>query len=261
MASGRFLSAAIGEDFRLNSLSIEAHLVFLMAIPHLDVDGIMPGHPTLVHARACPLKNELRDKMSAIIDEWVKAGLVVRYDSNGEEALFFTGFPKNQRVRRDREAGSRFETPPGWVRNDNGGLTPEQLRDNSGSMPGVLHPNTIQYNTTTTTTCAGARQEGSSSSSSSESSEEQAIINAWTDNEMAGTPKGATLKTLRALIAEHGSRQVVTAISIAGEQDRRTMAYVKGVLRQGINSRASPDTNGPYAGMTLVPDEGGDDDD
>lgn len=252
MARGRFLSAAIGEDFRLNSLSLEAQLVYLMAIPHLDVDGIMPGHPTLVHARACPLKTELRDKMPAIIDEWVNSGLVIRYDSDGEEALFFAGFPKNQRVRRDREASSRFADPPGWTRDEQGGLVPGGLQDNSGSNPGVLHPNTIQSNTTTTTTRAGARSGGGSSV---DPLDEQAVIDAWVDNEMAGSPKGTTRTILRELLATHGKSTVIAAISIAAEQDRRTLAYVKGVLRKGINSRASPSGASPYAGWVLVRDD------
>jgi len=134
MAQGRFLSSSVSEDIRLNSLSLEAHLLFLMAIPHLDVDGIMSGHPALVFARACPLREDLRDRIPDIIDEWCESGLVIRYDSNGEPALFFTGFPKNQKVRRDREAASRYTVPPGHVRNDDGNV----VLDSSGSSPGVV---------------------------------------------------------------------------------------------------------------------------
>lgn len=259
MASGRFLSAAVSEDFRLNSLSIEAHLVFLMAIPHLDVDGIMPGHPTLVYAKACPLKAELLPKMPDIISEWVDAGLVVRYECDNEDVLFFTGFSKNQRVRRDRETKSRFDLPPGWTREADGTPLREDSRRSPGVRPAVTGlKQSKANNTNTTTACAGVNphsQNGSSRSSSS--ADDATLAEAWKDNQMPGNCAGQTLTDLRAQVAAHGMCDVVSAIVIAGEQDKRTLAYVKGVLKNGINSRRNGNC-ASYTDAHLIPD--GDDD-
>lgn len=263
MASGRFLAASVSEDFRLNSLSLEAHLVFLMAIPHLDVDGIMAGHPTLVYAKACPLKPELLARMPDIIQEWVTAGLVVRYECDNEDVLFFTGFAKNQKVRRDREGKSRFDLPPGWARDDSGA----PLRENSRRTPGVLPANSglkqsKANNTNTTTSCAGVDPHSKNGSSRSSGADDvaQALIGAWRDNQMPGGVTGQILKDLRAQVEAHGLCDVLAAIVIAGEQDKRTLAYVKGVLKNGINSRRNGNGSGAsYTDATLIPD--GDDDD
>lgn len=180
MAQGRFLSSTVAEDIRLNSLSLEAHLLYLMAIPHLDVDGIMPGHPALVFARACPLRNDLRDSIPAIIDEWVQVGLVLRYDSNGEPALFFTGFPKNQKVRRDREAASRYANPPGYMRGDDGALLP----DPSWTPPGPLlanSPASVSASTSISTSRRVKRAPAAQDAPPSEPSEHQELFGAICD--------------------------------------------------------------------------------
>jgi len=43
MARGRFISKSIATDLAVNSMSIEAHLLYVMAIPHLDRDGRILG--------------------------------------------------------------------------------------------------------------------------------------------------------------------------------------------------------------------------
>lgn len=43
MAQGRFLSSTVAEDIRLNSLSLEAHLLYLMAMRHHRCRGAAPG--------------------------------------------------------------------------------------------------------------------------------------------------------------------------------------------------------------------------
>jgi hypothetical protein len=48
MARGRFLSESVATDARLNGLSVEAELVYLMTIPHLDRDGLIEGDPNAV---------------------------------------------------------------------------------------------------------------------------------------------------------------------------------------------------------------------
>lgn len=126
MADRRMLSATVAEDEELNRLSIEAQLLFLMTIPHLDRDGLITGNPRVLFGRVCPLRDELRDRILVLTNEWVDQGLVRRYaGADGGSVLFFDSFMKHQRgIEYSSEKPSRFPPPPGWVRTK-AGLVPE----------------------------------------------------------------------------------------------------------------------------------------
>jgi len=147
MARGRFLNVSVAKDMRLNSLSVEAELVYLLTIPHLDRDGLIEGDSDVLYGTVCPKRRIFIDRMGEFIQEWVQVGLVIIYDGNEGRVLWFTGFAKNQTHRYDREAPSRFPPPPGYKFGKDGlvavrtapvsGATPEQLRTNSGVNPEV----------------------------------------------------------------------------------------------------------------------------
>lgn len=129
MARGRFISESVAKDARLNSLSVEAQLVYLMAVPHLDRDGLIEGDPDVLWGTVCPKRRQFLDRMAAFIQEWAKAGLVLMYDTEDGPALWFRGFAKNQQgMRYDREAPSKFSPPPDST-------TPDKLPTNSGNCP------------------------------------------------------------------------------------------------------------------------------
>lgn len=114
MARGRFLSETVATDARLNSLSIEAELVYLMSIPHLDRDGLIEGDPDVLWGRVCPKRRQFLDRMAEYVQQWARAGLVLCYDTEEGVVLWFKGFTKNQLgLRYDRESPSRFPPPPG----------------------------------------------------------------------------------------------------------------------------------------------------
>lgn len=128
MARGRFISESVAKDARLNSLSVEAQLVYLMTVPHLDRDGLIDGDPDVLWGVVCPKRRQFLDKMAVYIQEWAKAGLVLMYDSDNGPVLWFKGFTKNQQgMRYDREAPSKFPPPP------NSEPTPDKLPTNSGN--------------------------------------------------------------------------------------------------------------------------------
>lgn len=117
MASGRFLSTSIAEDDRLSKLSLMAEFIYLKTIPHLDRDGMISGKPGLLYSRVCPTREEMFGNVQSLIDEWVKVGLVIRFDSAEGPVLFFPGFLKNNNLPHyDRERASRFPSPPGYER-------------------------------------------------------------------------------------------------------------------------------------------------
>ena len=114
------LSATIAEDEALNRLSVEAQLLFLMTIPHLDRDGLISGNPRVLFGKVCPLRDEFRDRMLSYINEWIDQGLVVRYDAGGP-VLFFRNFRKHQTgLEYGRDRASRFAPPPDWIRTPEG---------------------------------------------------------------------------------------------------------------------------------------------
>lgn len=133
MARGRFISESVAKDARLNSLSVEAQLVYLMTVPHLDRDGLIEGDPDVLWGTVCPKRRQFLDRMAEFIQEWAKAGLVLMYDTEDGPVLWFKGFAKNQTgMRYDREAPSKFSPPP-----SNDALpvcepTPDKLPTNSG---------------------------------------------------------------------------------------------------------------------------------
>lgn len=152
MAEGRFISRRVAYDKELNALSLPAHLLYLMTIPHLDRDGLILGDDSLLWGAVAPRRPELLPQVEAAVQEWVDARLVVAYESRIGRCLFFPGFRKNQQgLRYDREAASRLPVPPGYVRTPTGlqqvgqaaGLPPDLCRTSAGLPPeadGVCRP-------------------------------------------------------------------------------------------------------------------------
>src|SRR5262245_53584491 len=113
MAKGRMLSQDACDDRELNSISIEAQLLYLLSLPHLDRDGLIDGRPAWLGGRAAPERAILRERAGVLIDEWVVAGLVIRYDGKNGPVLFFKGFRKhNSNLDYRREPASKFAPPP-----------------------------------------------------------------------------------------------------------------------------------------------------
>ena len=139
MATGRMLNKSIATDDRLNSLSQEAMLMYLMAVPHLDRDGLIDGRPHVLWGTVALLRMDLMDHAASIIQEWIDVGLVVRYNGERSPILWFSGFKKNQpRLLYRREQPSRFPPPPGYYRAADDGLLPICIED---GCPGKVATN------------------------------------------------------------------------------------------------------------------------
>jgi hypothetical protein len=136
------IAATVADDNRLNRLSTEAALVYLMAIPQLDRDGLILAEPTYLWGKVCPRRPQLLPHMDGIVKEWSDVGLVQSYPTDdGDNVLHFLGFHKNQTLHYEREAASRYPCPPGYVRTPKG-LVPEteveeteEVRSKSGGGP------------------------------------------------------------------------------------------------------------------------------
>lgn len=149
MAEGRMLKKKISRDGRVAQLSTHAALLYVLSIPHLDIDGRMDGAPvavrgTVVPALASAQPDEWTDaRVAAYIAEWTGTRdedtgrprpLVLHYCIGGIWTCEFQGFRENQQLRRDRERPSSFPAPPAMLlasidnRDAASRLTPEQLR-------------------------------------------------------------------------------------------------------------------------------------
>ncbi|RIK33393.1 MAG: hypothetical protein DCC55_35050 [Chloroflexi bacterium] len=105
-------------------MSVDARELFLKAIPHLDRDGLIEGHPSKLWATIDPFHADRLQRMGEYIQEWIDANLVIRYDTGRDTVLFFTGFRKNNpNIKYEREATSPYPPPPGWIRT-RAGLVP-----------------------------------------------------------------------------------------------------------------------------------------
>jgi hypothetical protein len=153
MADGRFISKSISESRQLSSesVSIQAALLFSWSISHLDVEGRLVGNPVLVKAKVCPLRDDIPvSRVPAILAELVAAGLVIWYEVEGKQCLFFPGFQRQQKgLRKRREAKSKLPAPnaPGAVlvtASDPSQLTlsvhPTPLQLRSGPAPAIAGP-------------------------------------------------------------------------------------------------------------------------
>jgi len=179
MAKGRMVSQSVATDKRLNELSIEAEYLFLKTIPHLDRDGLITGEAFMLLAKVCPRRQDFIPRMADLIREWVDAELVMTYETDEGDALYFYGFTKNQTgLRYDREAPSMYAPPPGYERTDTG-LVPassedEGQQDNGGDR-GTLPTESADDSRTCEPTPAELRQnsgeEGSKSASTDDISE------------------------------------------------------------------------------------------
>ncbi len=247
MARGRMLNQSISEDFEFNAMSCEAKMLYMMAVPHLDRDGLISGHPAIFQGKVCPLVYDILPRIPSIFNEWISADLVMLYESKRGPVLFFTGFAKNNSgMHYSREGASAFAPPPGYHRtekglerdaelvrtnsNDDDGSTPDELRTDSGLTPDVVPlklKESKRKEIETKTNAAGASG-GCDSSLSPEGWQE--VMRAYESN--IGSFTAISSELVRASTEEHGATVVVDAIAEAVKQNIRKWSYVDGILKR-----------------------------
>ena len=113
MARGRFLSKSIVDDTVLADVSLKAYALFLSAIPHLDVEGRMNGHPRQVKRIVIGLRDDYDvEDIGKLLRELHEAALVIWYEVDGKSYLYFPAFKEHQvNLRPEREARSTIPAP------------------------------------------------------------------------------------------------------------------------------------------------------
>jgi DnaD/phage-associated family protein len=181
--------------------------------------------------------------MPTYIQEWTAAGLVLMYDSDEGPVLWFRGFAKNQQgMRYDRESPSRFTPPPassGGVPT-NSGLTPEELRTNSGNCRAEVEGQVQEQVEVKVKVKAG------DAPAAAAENDVARLWQKWNDN-MPGAKSQVIVDEVNALLDDYGIAEIEEAIRIACRRNKRTLSYIQGILAKGaLKDRASP-SGGDYA--------------
>jgi len=234
MARGRFLSDSVAKDRRLNDLSVEAALVYLMTIPHLDRDGIIDGDAPVLWGTVCPRRRALLDLMDAIIAEWVACGLVVLYDTDNGGAIWFCGFQRNQQgMHYDREAKSKFPPPPGHIRTDACIIPePESPSDTLDSDEPEPNPDKLWTNSGQSPAEVKVEVKDQDQPKEKEDDDERApdpataaVFTAWDEN-IPGTMTDILKDHLLALLDECGEPAVLHGITASVTAGARNFNYI-----------------------------------
>jgi uncharacterized phage protein (TIGR02220 family) len=132
MPAGRILKKKISYDEDVAKLSTEAALLYTWCIPHLDVEGRIYADPHIIKGMVVPYRDEFTEqKIVKCMQEMVVNELILLYGADKKYARF-TGFDKNQALRKDREAPSEIPEPTPDLLQSNSGVNPEQIQSNSG---------------------------------------------------------------------------------------------------------------------------------
>jgi hypothetical protein len=138
VAKGRMINSQICRDKKINDLSDDTcRLIFTWLITFADCEGRAPGDPAIVRSMVFPRRDGFtNEQMRVYLSELAAVGLIVQYEANGDQWIWFPNFDKNQQgLRKDREAESII--PPPCIR-ETIDLGASELRTYSGPTPDLL---------------------------------------------------------------------------------------------------------------------------
>lgn len=142
MAEGRMLKKRISKSKKLARLKTDrARLLYLMSIPHLDVEGRIDADPKLIKGRVVPYLKYSEKGILECFKDMARAGLIKLYKVDDDLYAEFTRFGDFQHLRLDREAKSEIPPPSkGEIVNwdPNSRSKPGEPQEDSGSAPGEV---------------------------------------------------------------------------------------------------------------------------
>jgi hypothetical protein len=109
MARGRMITNQICRDKAVHNLSDDlSRLSFTWLITFADCEGRVFGDPAIIKSALFPRREDISvERMTFYIKEWADAGLIVWYETDGDQWIYFPKFEKNQPgLRKDREPES-----------------------------------------------------------------------------------------------------------------------------------------------------------
>ena len=126
MAEGRMLKKRVSKSTKFASLkSDKSRLLYLLLIPHLDVEGRFEANLSIVKGNICPYVSSLSERsIGHCLKDLHDSGLICVYEVDGEKFLQLMRFHDFNNVNPSKEAESHIPPP-----------TPEQLQSNSRATP------------------------------------------------------------------------------------------------------------------------------
>jgi hypothetical protein len=138
MARGRMLSASISESHQVASLPDDtARLIFTWLIPHADAVGRYSAHPMVIAGKVLTLLGISTEAIIQALVAMHMESLIRLYEADGQPYLVFQGWERHQTIRHDREK-PKYPPPSSVFPTVYISYLPENLREDAGTMPGVL---------------------------------------------------------------------------------------------------------------------------
>ena len=109
-----------------------ARLLYLLLLPHLDIEGRIDADPRLIKGQVVPLLRFSTSKIAEYLQDMDSVGLIRLYDDNGDKYLEYGRFKDFQTLRPDREAESDVPTPVELP--DNSGLSEAKRSEDKLSL-------------------------------------------------------------------------------------------------------------------------------
>lgn len=126
MPRGRIVLKRICESRKLATLKTDgARLLFTWLIPNVDVNGCFSGDPEVVKGKIFTRLKKSTNTVEKYLQDLHNEGLIVRYNTNGDDYLYIINFEEHQpHINPEREGKTDIPTP-----------TPEQLQSKSRASP------------------------------------------------------------------------------------------------------------------------------
>lgn len=111
VARKRMIDPNLWEDQKLANCPWQARFVFIGLISHADDAGRLGGHPGILQSRIFHSTDGIKvDDMASWLDSLDNAGLIVRYETDGEQYIWLPGFHKHQQIQYPQQ--SSLPSPP-----------------------------------------------------------------------------------------------------------------------------------------------------
>ena len=92
-------------------MSVQAQLLFTWTIPHLDCEGRMRSNPVIIKGTVVPFVKEFTVEIIADCLRQMAACGLIKIFGDKQQYMWFPGFPKHQKIRKDFEAPSDIPDP------------------------------------------------------------------------------------------------------------------------------------------------------
>ena len=111
MAEGRMIKKVIANSKKLALCGDRARVIYFMMLPHTDIEGRIKACPPIVKGQYLTMLKYTELVIQKALDELHDVGLIVLYESDGNQYAEYTRFSDFQTLNPSREAESKISAP------------------------------------------------------------------------------------------------------------------------------------------------------